>query len=417
MHWFRKLPWGAAYIRSIFMGLSLWGLVATASLGCTAEATEEDDEVVIGLLLPFTGSNSATSANFERAALFAADRVNAAGGVQGHRVRIVSKDTHSETERGLRSARELIDAGASVVIGPESAELANELLELFAENDVVFMSPLVGDAGDRQLDCETPWFRLAPSAKALGQALAKQLAADRTERLALLSGTGAYDVALSRAAADRFVSLGGTIVSEYELADAAQSYSAAVKGAVGADAQAILLSASPRTAALVVNEAQVLSRKLPRWSLSPLLKTELFTRNVDPSAVEDAVGVAPKVFDQSAAFPTAFAKRWGGDIPLEGAYFYYDAVALTAFALEQAEGDEFGRPSAGSLYESIARVAAPPGEGAGWNEIEHGLARLSGGKSVYYTGLTGPMLLDSCGARRLGVTSTWSVQDGEIVTD
>jgi hypothetical protein len=33
---------------------------------------------------------------------------------------------------------------------------------------------------------------------------------------------------------------------------------------------------------------------------------------------------------------------------------------------------------------------------------------------VYYSGLTGPMLLDACGSRQLGATSTWQVHAGTI---
>ena len=49
-----------------------------------------------------------------------------------------------------------------------------------------------------------------------------------------------------------------------------------------------------------------------------------------PDALEGARGVAPKIYDTGADFPDAFASRWQGDQPLEGAYFYYDAVALGA---------------------------------------------------------------------------------------
>src|SRR5690606_22911280 len=102
-------------------------LLCAATLGCGPETASEDDRVVVGLLLPFTGSSSATAANFERAALFAADRINAAGGVQGHHVKIVSRDTHSELRRARSSALELISEGARVVLGPESAHIAHEL--------------------------------------------------------------------------------------------------------------------------------------------------------------------------------------------------------------------------------------------------------------------------------------------------
>ena len=60
--------------------------------------------------------------------MYAADRINAGGGVKGLPIRVIARDTHSELERSRRAARELIEAGAVVVIGPESAEVAEAAL-------------------------------------------------------------------------------------------------------------------------------------------------------------------------------------------------------------------------------------------------------------------------------------------------
>jgi hypothetical protein len=49
-----------------------------------------------------------------------------------------------------------------------------------------------------------------------------------------------------------------------------------------------------------------------------------------------------------------------------------------------------------------------------WDELERGLQRMRDGGDVYYSGLTGPMLLDACGSRQLGATSTWQIHAGTI---
>ncbi|MGC4093436.1 MAG: ABC transporter substrate-binding protein [Polyangiaceae bacterium] len=73
------------------------GLLATSLLVACGPAEEAPkDSVTVGLLLPFTGTNSATTSNFERAALFASARINAGGGINGRPLRLLSKDTHSD---------------------------------------------------------------------------------------------------------------------------------------------------------------------------------------------------------------------------------------------------------------------------------------------------------------------------------
>jgi branched-chain amino acid transport system substrate-binding protein len=396
----------------------LFTLAAALPLGmssaCGGSAPPSGDVVTVGLLLPFTGPTSATTRNFERAALYAADRVNAGGGIHGRRLRIVSRDTHDDLERSRQSADELIAAGAVVIIGPESAEIAQAIAPMLADHQVAFLSPLVGAADEAGLDCTHPWFRLAPSARAMGEALAKLAWAETVRTAAVLHSADAYDVALSDAVGTRFAALGGQITLRLELDPNAQTYAGIARQTIDAGVESIFLAAAPRTAALAVNELQALSPRPLRWFLSPLLKTELLVANVAPEALEGALGVTPRIYDTTAAFPDAFSARWQGDRPLEGAYFYNDAVGLLALAMEKTTPAAGGGIDVAQLQAAIQDAAAPPGEAVAWNEIELGLERTRGGSDIYYSGLTGPMLLDPCGSRLLGATSTWRIQAGTI---
>jgi ABC-type branched-subunit amino acid transport system substrate-binding protein len=387
-------------------------LVLLATSGCASNDNISEGGTTVGLLLPFTGSESATASNLERATLYAADRINEGGGINGARVRVVSRDTHSDVARGLDAALQLAHAGAVAVIGPESAEIAQEMRPVLAEKGVLFLSPLVGAAAEPARSCDTPWFRLAPSAKSLGEALAKQARAQMVDRVAVLYSTSPYDRALGGAAATRFTSLNGEVTLQLELDADAPSYAKAVAKALDANVTDVILAASPRAAAIVVNEFDALSSKKPRWFLSPLLKTDLLVQNVAPQALEGASGVAPKIYERGVDFPQAFSQRWLGDEPLEGAYFYYDAMALLAVALAKsthAGGD------APDLSKAMLDAANPPGEAVRWNELEIGLERLGQGEDLYYSGLTGPLTLEGCGARSTGITSNWTVRQGVIV--
>lgn len=400
-------------------------LLALCACACTADEEPDDEGIAIGLLLPFTGSASATASNLERAALFAVDRINQAGGVNGVRLRVISRDTHSSVRRGVQAAGELVDEGVAAIIGPESADIAEALVPVLAERNVLFLSPLVGAAaefgGEDGRGCSKPWFRLAPSAGTLGEALAKQ-ARGVVSRVAIFHSTSPYDRALGAAAAERFVALGGEVVLELELNPNEQSYAADISRGIQANATDVILAASPRAAAIVVNEFDVLSPKKPHWYLSPLLKTELLVQNVAPQALESALGVAPKIYERGQEFPEAFSARWLGDQPLEGAYFYYDAVVLLAVALAKSTYDD-GVTEPLELNAAMLDAAGPPGEVMSWDELEVGLARLSDGEDLYYTGLTGPLGLKTftdkglktCGSRQIGITSTWTVSDGAIV--
>lgn len=415
---------GHVLARSKFTALnkfSLFGASCAALLlvGCppTEETLDPDESITFGLLLPFTGSSAATASNFERATLYAAERINESGGLRGKSIRIVARDTHSNVEDSLDSVQELIDEGAVAVIGPESPEIARAISQKLNESEVAFVSPLIGAGEEVDVDCTYPWYRLAPSAQSLGENLANDLAEMGMTEIAILSGSGDYNTAFANAVRDKFQNsvLGGTVSVERSLNEAASSHSQVLREVLAEDPQAIVLSASPQTGALAFTEATLLGVGDAKWALSPLLKTPLFLQNIDTDKAEGAFGVAPKIFDASDAFPEAFSDRWLGDEPLEGAYFYYDSVGLLVVAMGLLGQDTDYTYE--ELSSSIVRAASSRGISVGWDEIEQGLTFIEDGTDAHYTGLTGPILLETCGERRSGLTQTWSIRSGVIVED
>jgi len=391
---------------------------ALLSVACEPEREEvpRKGNYTVGLLLPYTGKSAGTANNFERAVLLAAERVNDAGGIDGRKLRIVARDTGSELGRSLRAVDDLIDEGALAVIGPESPEIAEAIMERLNDADVALLSPLVSEGEELDIDCEYPWFRLAPSALSLGENLAKDLASEGYEEVAVLYGEGDYNRAFRAAFVDKFsgVILGGTVIAEESLDEGASTYSSQIETILEASPDAIVLSAAAKTGALVINEAGFLGVDDATWALSPLLKTPLFIQNVESEFVEGALGVAPKIFDRSEAYPNEYAQRWQGDAPLEGAYFYYDAIGLLTISLALLDEKDRANPSYEEVAAAIAQAASTRGEAIGWDNLEVGLKRVQQGIAVSYSGLTGPMVMETCGDRRSGVTRSWTVRDGEI---
>jgi branched-chain amino acid transport system substrate-binding protein len=393
------------------LSIALTALVLVT--GCAPEPKTDPDSIKVGLLLPYTGPSSATSTNFEHAVLFARDQINEGGGIGGRRVEVVPADTHCDLDRARQSVQGLIAAGVVVVIGPESAEIASGIKPILDEKEIVFLSPLVGAADDDGIDCTTPWFRLAPSAQALGEALAKQASADHIASVALFHAEGAYDHALATAFRIRFSSLGGLIPVDEVLQSDAQSYADKISVDKLALVDGRVLSATPRASALLVNELRFLDQSRTHWFLSPLLKTQLLLENVTPQALEGASGVTPKIPDSGPDFPARFAVRWSGDTPVDGAYFYYDAMALLAFGLQRAAlvDQQLG---ASAVRAGIAASTGNRGESGTWNQIPVSLRRLREGFDMNYSGLTGPILLQDCGDRRSGESASWSIHDDQI---
>ena len=82
--------------RQLLMFMLAAALPLGMSSACGDESAPNGEVVTVGLLLPFTGPTSATTRNFERAAPYAADRVNAGGGIHGRRPGVLGRRQRRE---------------------------------------------------------------------------------------------------------------------------------------------------------------------------------------------------------------------------------------------------------------------------------------------------------------------------------
>src|SRR5690606_7211025 len=101
-----------------------------------------DDAVVVGALLPFSGSESAIGRNLEQAMLLAVEDLNAAGGLDGRPFAILSRDSHSSSERGLNQLLELLYTDrVDYLVGPEENDLARGIVPEVRALNVFHMLP------------------------------------------------------------------------------------------------------------------------------------------------------------------------------------------------------------------------------------------------------------------------------------
>jgi hypothetical protein len=111
---------------------------------------------------------------------------------------------------------------------------------------------------------------------------------------------------------------------------------------------------------------------------------------------------------EGAAFDARFAARWN-DRPLDDAYPFYDAGALTVLSLQRALTREGAIPSGRGLSPHIIAVTRPGGALVHWNELDRGLERLRRGEEITYLGLSGQIEFDTLGQAAGSITSWWTI--------
>src|ERR1700743_2131479 len=71
-------------------------------------AIAESEPIKIGCLAAMTGPSSAPTIGFNRGVNYAADAINAAGGVKGRKIEIVMRDTQGDPTKAVNATQELI---------------------------------------------------------------------------------------------------------------------------------------------------------------------------------------------------------------------------------------------------------------------------------------------------------------------
>lgn len=90
----------------------------TAASETTSTAAGGGEKLVIGAALGLVGDAAPGDVPFAEALEYAVDAINEAGGIAGHPVDLVVKDIKSDPALGATVAKELLDAGAQIIIGP-----------------------------------------------------------------------------------------------------------------------------------------------------------------------------------------------------------------------------------------------------------------------------------------------------------
>jgi branched-chain amino acid transport system substrate-binding protein len=289
---------------------------------CLASACGSDEKrpaVKVGVLLPYTGDSAAVGGSLERAVVLAIESVNRGSGLGGKDLSSVFADTRSDPEQAIGAVDQLLAEDIQALIGPESFEIADRILPRLKERGVLFLSPYLSDSIEYPSADNWPWFRLAPTATVMGEALAKRLWLDGHPSSAFVFTRDRYCLDFADAAMRRYQELGGTVTWKRGLEPAEVSYAADVRDSPAADTSAVALVALPLAAARLVTDVFVALPKVHwQWYLAPHLKTPAFLENTVASVVEGAIGVAPQA-TADPQFAQAYQNRFLHEQPLPSA--------------------------------------------------------------------------------------------------
>ena len=116
------------------------GLVAVLAVPGLALAF--GDEIVVGCMVPLTKKGARYGVQSRAATEVAVEEINAGGGINGKKLRIVTKDTEGDNALAIQLARQLIDKEQVVAAhGPQWSAEAEAVFPICERSKILCFSP------------------------------------------------------------------------------------------------------------------------------------------------------------------------------------------------------------------------------------------------------------------------------------
>lgn len=398
------------------------GLVFSLALAAIPLASHAAScDKTIGVVLPLTGSLSATGQENVKAIQLAVDDFNAAGGINGCTLKSIVYDSQTAPAVGVDAAKKLIDINhVPAIIGAYSSGVSMAILtSATAPNKVVQISAGSTSPAFTQLakqgKTDGYWFRTCPSDALQGVAMA-YVAHDKAmlKRVAVIYLNNPYGVGLADRFQQAFSAYGGKVTAMVPYNPKQPSYRSEVTKALQGNPQALFLVAYPNEGATVLRE----------WISNGGAQTYLFPDALNaPQFIGDIGGkylnghvwgtVPGSMSTKSQPIVAAeFEKKFGHGFTQPYDTNAYDAVASIALAMEA------GKCDSGSCIRDHIRKVTNDANGtpvtAGVAGLKQASELLAAGKSIRYVGASGDLQFDAQGDIQ-GPEVIWQVEGGNIV--
>src|ERR1700744_5814633 len=209
--------------RSVALGAIATSALGTSVLGLAKPAIAQSAPIRIGWLASLTGASSAPAIGFNRGVMFAADTINASGGVKGRKIEIITRDTQGDPTKAVNATQEMISQlKVDAIWGPTNSGESLAVTAIMARARMPNAHPCVVDSLiDPQRYPNA--FRIAPSNTQWDDAVrGYTLNIVKAKKVAVIGDTTGYGVTAANASASRFQKDGADVVYKANI-DATQS--------------------------------------------------------------------------------------------------------------------------------------------------------------------------------------------------
>lgn len=173
-------------------GLLLMDLLLSGCGGSAPTSGESQEPYKVGAIFDVSGKASSLGMPERDTAQMVVDEINANGGINGHPIELIIKDSKSNETEAALAAKSLIQEGVAAIIGSSSSGTTMAMVEMIQNAEI----PLISCAASVRITepvADRKWvFKVAQSDSIVAEKITDYLKANGISKVALASVNDAY---------------------------------------------------------------------------------------------------------------------------------------------------------------------------------------------------------------------------------
>ena len=363
------------------------GALAAASLA-PRRLWAQAPPIRFGALNPLTGAGGADGPRMLKAMQAVADEVNAAGGVLGRKIELISEDDETNPDSGVRGARKLIDFDkVPAIMGTWASAVTTAVAPLCWESKT-FLTTVSGADSITKLPHQGYLVRTQPNNHLQAAKHAEFIAALGTKRVFLMSIQAPFAVPtrdrLSEVLAEKQSAMAGSLIYDKDKV----SYRTEVDQALKQQPDLVYINGYAPDVTVVLKDLYRAGYTGNKFAQSYAV-TQQVLDSLPPEVANGTYTVQPSPSIDSPAYGLA-AKRLSTEHP--DTYFCQSTDHISLVLLAIAKG---GAATGTAIRDNVRKISQ--GSGAKVYSALEGLRLIAEGKEINYEGASGPCDFDEIG--------------------
>ncbi len=319
-------------------------VLSTAGCGKEGDTPKGDDgtgPIKIGHYASLTGAEATFGQQVDKGIKLAVEEINAAGGINGRKLELITEDTQSQTQPSINAAEKLIGKDNVVcLLGEVASSRSLAAADVAQRSKVPMLTPASTNAKVTQKGDYI--FRICFIDPFQGAVIARFVAENlKAKNVAILRDQGSdYSVGLADGFITKFKALGGTVVEEQSYVGTDKDFRAQLTAIKAKNPEAIIIPGYYTSVGLIAAQARELGITVPLIGGDGWDSPELATGSAK-AALEGCFFTNHYAFDDTTKlvqdFNAKYQAKWN-EIPGAMSALGYDAMNIVAKIIKDAGG-------------------------------------------------------------------------------